>query len=612
MTLDVLPEWTTQIAALVLLVAGLALVGTVVVLRQRLAGSRRARQEAENNLTKFSSAVMNSGAMIIITDPQGYIEFVNERFCDLTRFDADEMLGQSLAQLSAVVNLTGTETGVTTNFLDCLQPHWKGELLCQTKGATPLWTAVTTSSVLDEHGETRNYIVSAIDITDLKIAHRRMEQLALFDSLTGLANRRLFQDRLEQALQSVRRRGNQLAIFFLDLDDFKRINDSMGHDAGDMLLLTVAERLKSCVRGQDTVARLGGDEFTILLHDVSDAKDMTMIAENILTTLKAPIRLNQQEVLISTSIGITTAPSDGYRSETLMKNADLALYRAKDKGRDQYDFFTSALNQRAVRLMNLERELRHALRQDEFTLLFQPQVDLQSGTVSSLEALVRWQHPQRGEVMPSEFIPVAEDTGLIVPLGNWVLQNACMQIKLLQQLTGQPLRIAVNLSPRQFRDPALEGVIDHALSASGLEPESLELEVTESMLMDDIAAVSDQLGRLKARGVTITIDDFGTGYSSLRHLKHLPVDSVKIDEEFLMDVPRNRDNIGITNAVISIARELELKVVAEGVEDSDQEDFLREQGCHIAQGYYFGAPMTFEKAYQYFTPNSKKQPALKA
>ncbi len=607
MTLAVLPEWITLTSTLVMLPIGLALLVTVLVQRQRLAASRRARDESETNLTKFSSAVMNSGAMIIITDSDGRIEFVNERFCELTRFNADEMLGQSLAKLSAIVNLNGTETGVTTNFLDCLQPHWKGELLCQTNGATPLWTAVTTSSVLDEHGDTRNYIVSAVDITDLKIAHRRMEQLALFDSLTGLANRRLFQDRLEQALQSVRRRGNQLAIFFLDLDDFKRVNDSMGHDAGDMLLLTVAERLKACVRGQDTVARLGGDEFTILLHDVSDPKDMTMIAENILASLKAPIRLNQQEVLISTSIGITTAPSDGDRSETLMKNADLALYRAKDKGRDQYDFFTSALNQRAVRLMNLERELRHGLRQDEFSLLFQPQVDLSTGTVSSLEALVRWQHPQRGEVMPDEFIPVAEDTGLIVPLGNWVLQNACMQIKLLQQLTGQQLRVAVNLSPRQFRDPALEGVVDHALSASGLRPESLELEVTESMLMDDIAAVSDQLGRLKARGVTITIDDFGTGYSSLRHLKHLPVDCVKIDEEFIMDIPDNRDNIGITNAVISIARELDLKVVAEGVECGEQEYYLRDQGCDIAQGYYFGAPMTFESAYRFFSTQGEQQ-----
>lgn len=607
-----LPAWLTTTGTLIALGVSLALVVVVVVLSVRLAASRREQDERENTLTKFSSAVMNSGAMILITDRGGRIEFVNERFCQLTGFSTEDMLGESVAKLSATSNLAGTETGVLTNFLDCLQPHWKGELLCRTKGSTPLWTAVTTSSVLDTEGEPANYIVSAVDITELKIAHERMEQLALFDSLTNLANRRLFEDRLEQALQSVGRRGNQIALLFMDLDEFKQVNDSLGHDAGDLLLLTVAERLKSCVRAQDTVARLGGDEFTILLHDVADAKDLTMIAENILASLKAPIRLKSQEVIISTSIGITTAPNDGMTRDVLMKNADLALYRAKDKGRDQYDFYTESLNDRAEQLMSLERELRQALRRDEFRLLFQPQVDLNTGDITAMEALIRWDHPVRGEVLPDEFVPVAEDTGLIMPMGNWVLQNACMQIKLLHQLLGRGVRVAVNLSARQFRDPGLQNVIEFALRTSGLEARFLEIDITEAMLMDDLESVREQMARIESTGVTITIDDFGTGYSSLRMLRSLPVDMLKIGQAFVKGVPTNEGQTDIATSIIAIARQMDMEVVAEGVETEEQEYFLKVHGCSLVQGYRYATPMTFDDLYHYFSGGSEQQKELKA
>ena len=397
----------------------------------------------------------------------------------------------------------------------------------------------------------------------------------------------------------------QIALLFLDLDQFKRINDTFGHDAGDLLLLTVADRLKSCVRGQDTVARLGGDEFTILLNDVDKANNVTVAANNILRTLRAPVRLQNQEVIVSTSMGITLSPGDSDEPETLMKNADLALYKAKEKGRDQYHFFTEELNQRAIRQLHLEQELRHALQFDEFDLMFQPQVDLRSGEIVCVEALIRWHHPQRGRVSPDDFIPVAEETGLIVPIGNWVIHNACMQLHLLHNMTGCELRVAVNLSARQFRDPNLEQVISDALDRSGLEPRYLEIEVTESMLMDDISAVTAQLERIKSTGVTITIDDFGTGYSSLRYLKCLPVDVLKVDREFVQDIPDDLNDMEITSAVIAIAHKMGLKVIAEGVETVDQRDFLLINKCDFGQGYFFSRPLSFENLFSHFGEGSE-------
>ncbi|XOZ34200.1 putative bifunctional diguanylate cyclase/phosphodiesterase [Halomonadaceae bacterium KBTZ08] len=607
MALESFPAWLTLTVTATAGITVLGLIATTVILSLRLAESRRQQNERESTLTKFSSAVMNSGAMILITDSSGCIEFVNDRFCQLTGFARDDVLGHSVATLSATMNLRGTETGVLTNFLDCLQPHWKGELLCRTKGSTPLWTAVTTSSVLDADGSPVSYIVSAVDMTELKLAHERMEQLALFDSLTNLANRRLFQDRLEQALQSVSRQQNRIALLFLDLDQFKQVNDSLGHDAGDILLLTVADRLKSCVRAQDTVARLGGDEFTILLHDVSDTKDLTMIAENILSGLKAPIRLKGQEVLISTSIGITTAPADGDSPDGLMKNADLALYRAKDKGRDQYDFYTESLNERAEQLMTLERELRHGLRREEFFLLFQPQVDLNTGEITAMEALVRWQHPQRGELSPETFIPVAEDTGLIMPLGNWVLQQACMQIKLLHQLLGRGVRVAVNLSARQFRDPGLENVIDFALSTSGLDAHYLEIDIHEDMLSQEPETARAQLKRIHATGVTTTLDDFGTGYSSLQQLRSLPVDRFKIGQTFVQQIPEHGPNTDVATTIINMAHQMEKDVVAEGVETEQQEYFLLMHGCALVQGYRYAPPMSFDELYRYFSEDNTSE-----
>lgn len=587
------------------LLLGICLIGlcalllVTILLRRRLADNHDRLDASQNSLIKFSSAVMNSGSLIVIADAAGKIDFVNARFCTTTGFSNEDVIGEPISSLIGLgENDDQPQSGSSA---DLLSAAWEGELRWRRKSGTPFWTSATVSAVYDELGAVCNRVISAIDITELKVASQRMEQLALFDALTGLANRRLFLDRLEQALHNARRRGTDTALLFLDLDQFKRINDTLGHDAGDLLLLTVADRLKSCVRSQDTVARLGGDEFTVLLTDIRDPQAVYGIARTILESLKAPVLLHKQEVIVSTSIGITFGPSDGDDTESLMRNADLALYRAKERGRDRYAFFTEELNRRATHLLQLEQELRHALRFDEFNLVFQPQIDLKTGRTVCVEALIRWIHPGRGAVNPDDFIPVAEETGLIVPIGAWVLRTACMQIKLLHQLSDNRLRVAVNLSARQFRDPALEQVIAGALDASGLAPRYLEIEVTESMLMDDIDAVSAQLSRIKSMGVTVTIDDFGTGYSSLRYLKRLPVDILKVDREFVKDIPDDLNDMEVTAAIIAIAHKLGLKVIAEGVENKDQNDFLVINRCDFAQGYFFSRPLSFEDLYSQFS-----------
>ncbi len=592
--------WTALAIGLAFICVALILFLVILTLKRRLADARRNHKEDRDNLAKFSSAVMKSGSMIAITNRDGLIEYVNDRFCDITGYQPEDVIGHALECMPSMTPASSDSPELPT-LLSAQQRDWEGEIECVRKNGEIFWSAITVSAVRDNGGNLINFVVSGLDITELKVASQRMQQLALFDSLTGLANRRLFLDRLEQAINGARRHKRQVALLFLDLDQFKRINDTLGHDAGDLLLLTVADRLKSCVRSQDTVARLGGDEFTILLNDVRESHHVTVAAKNILRTLKSPIRLQNHEVIVSTSIGVTVAPYDSEHPETLMKNADLALYRAKEKGRDRYHFFTEELNQRAIRQLHLEQELRHALEFDEFNLMFQPQIDLHSGEMVCLEALIRWHHPLRGKVVsPDEFIPVAEETGLIVPIGNWVLHNACMQLKLLHQLTGCELRVAVNLSARQFRDPTLEQVISEALHNAGLAPYFLEIEVTESMLMDDIRSVTEQLQRIKDTGVTITIDDFGTGYSSLRYLKCLPVDVLKVDREFVRDIPDDLNDMEITSAVIAVAHKMGLKVIAEGVENLDQHDFLVINRCDMAQGYYFSRPLTFEDLYRRF------------
>jgi len=587
------------IASATFMTAFAALYFSWVKLNKKLKQNTRSHEATEVMMSKLNSAVTNSGASIVITNKDGAIEYVNQKFCRMTGYLHHEVIDQSINFLSSNSNQENDETCLLLD-TTCLQENWEGDVLCIKKDRSEFWNAITVSAVYDKHKNITNYVLSAVDITDLKEANRKMQHLALFDSLTGLANRRLFIDRLHQSILNARRHNTITALFFLDLDQFKRINDTLGHHAGDQLLLIIAERLTTCVRNQDTVARLGGDEFTILLNDVTDTDKIANIAKNILAILKEPIRLGKHEVIVSTSIGITLAPTDSYCSETLMKNADLALYMAKDNGRDGYYFFTEDLNIRANKLLETENELRDAIRNEEFHLHYQPQINLKTGEITSVEALIRWAHPVKGDIPPSEFISIAEETGLIVQIGEWVLRNACLEIHKLKEITGKELRVAVNLSPRQFDDPNLIAIVSNALENSGLSPKNLEIEVTEGMLMNDINVVIDQLTNIKSTGSTITIDDFGSGYSSFSYLKSLPVDILKIDQSFVYDIPDDLNAMEIASAVIAVAHKLNLKVVAEGVENIDQRDFLVINKCDFAQGYFFSKPISAIQLQDFF------------
>jgi diguanylate cyclase (GGDEF)-like protein/PAS domain S-box-containing protein len=426
---------------------------------------------------------------------------------------------------------------------------------------------------------------TAFDVTERKRAEERIRSLAYHDTLTGLPNRLLFADRLGLAVAQAHRLGQRLAVLFLDLDGFKLINDSLGHSLGDRLLEVVAERIQGALREGDTVARLGGDEFTLLLPGVSRAEDAPKVAEKILETLRQPVAIDGRELYVTGSVGISLYPDDGSDPETLVRNADAAMYRAKDRGRDNYQLYAPAMNATAVERLALESSLRKALSQDALRLHYQPLLDLATGGVYGVEALLRWERPGHGLVFPDEFIPLAELTGLIIPIGPWVWRSACVQVKRWHSSGYRDLRLAVNLSARQFQQPDVAAQVTRALEETDFPPTHLDLEITESYAMQNPEAAIQTLRELKAVGVGLSIDDFGVGYSSLSYLKRLPIDTLKIDRSFVRDITTDPDDAAIVTAVIAMARTLELRVVAEGVETEPQRAFLAAQGCDRAQGF---------------------------
>lgn len=428
-----------------------------------------------------------------------------------------------------------------------------------------------------------------------KLADQHLTYLSHYDKLTGLANRELFQDRLTQAVARAERSGNLVALLFLDLDRFKAINDTLGHLVGDELLIAVAERLKTCVRRADTIARLGGDEFTIVLEDVATPFDAELVCRKIIKELEVPLEIQGQEIYATMSIGVTFFPTDASEPTGLIRNADAAMYRAKDEGRNKYHLFTADLNARAVERLSIESALRHAIDREELFLCYQPKVNLQTGQVLGCEALLRWQHPHRGLVSPIEFIPVAEETGLIVPIGEWVLRQACEDALRWASCGIEDVNVAVNLSARQFRQGDLLKTVEGLLFELQFDPNRLEFEITESLLMDDTEASQVALYDLKALGLAIYLDDFGTGYSSLAYLKKFPIDGLKIDRSFIRDIPGDSDDEAITRAIVALSQALRLKVVAEGVETHAQLDFLNYEGCDEVQGYLFSKPLTYDK-----------------
>lgn len=431
------------------------------------------------------------------------------------------------------------------------------------------------------------------DIARRKVVEKRLDDLAYYDPLTGLPNRRLFLELLGQALARARRGEGLVAVLFLDLDRFKLVNDSLGHAVGDQLLKAVAGRLASCLRTTDTVSRLGGDEFTVILEDLSSSEDAARIAQKLLEAVAVPLVIEGHEIFVGASIGIALYPTDHDDRDALIKSADTAMYSAKEEG-NAYRFYSADMNARAFERLTLETGLRHAVKREEFVLHYQPLVDFRSGTMVGVEALVRWQHPERGLLSPDKFIPLAEETGLIVPLGEWVLRTACVQTKAWQGCGYPQLRVAVNLSRRQFQQKNLVQTVSTVLADTGLDPRSLELELTESLLIHDAEGTIAMLHALHAMGIRLSIDDFGAEYSSLGYLKRLPINTLKIDQSFVRDIATSRDDASITKAIITLAHCLNLNVVAEGVETAGQVDFLRSERCNEMQGYYFSQALTTE------------------
>ena len=478
------------------------------------------------------------------------------------------------------------------------------------KDGSYMWLETNSKPVTDTRtGQVIEIVAVSRDITERKETEERLLYLANYDSLTGLPNRALFRDRLRRAIARAQRNEKRVALLFLDLDRFKNINDSLGHHAGDQLLRGVARRLKQYARKGDTVARLGGDEFTVILEGVAHADDAALVAKKIIELMEPAYKIDGHEVVATPSIGITLYPDDAADMRTLLKNADTAMYRSKERGRNRYQFYTSDMNAKAYEYLMLENNLRHALEREEFRLFYQPQIDLHSQGLFGVEALLRWEHPEQGLLPPEHFIPFAEETGLIIPIGEWVLREACKQAVEWQNQGLPPTRVAVNLSMRQFRQKNFVDIVAGVLNETGLDPQYLELEVTESFLAHNAEQATEILRSLHRLGVHLSIDDFGTGYSSLSYLKQFPLNTLKIDQSFVRDISSDPDGATIAEAIIALGQSLRLNVIAEGVETEDQVFFLRGRGCDRVQGFLFSHPLPPEEIVGWLT-SKRTRPVL--
>ncbi|WP_263261078.1 EAL domain-containing protein [Pseudomonas sp. RIT-PI-S] len=551
------------------------------------------QRRAEKDLRMAATVFQHSTSAILITDPAGYIVQVNEAFNRVTGYQAPEVLDQLPVMLTVTEQQEAHLQYVVKQLR--LLGSWEGEIRFKRRNGEhyPAWVGIT--AVLDEEGDLASYVCFFSDISERKASEQRIHRLAYYDALTHLPNRTLFQDRLFTALQQAERQKAWVVLMFLDLDRFKPINDSLGHAAGDRMLKDMAMRLLACVDEDDTVARMGGDEFTLLLQPRGSREAALNraihVAEEILGNLHAPFVLENREFFVTASIGIALSPQDGSELSQLMKNADTAMYHAKERGKNNFQFYQADMNASALERLELESDLRHALEQKEFVLYYQPQLSGDGKRLTGAEALLRWRHPRRGLVPPQDFIPVLEELGLVVDVGDWVLTEACRQLKAWHQAKVRVPKVSVNISARQFSDGQLGKRIAHILNETGVPPACLELELTESILMREVNEAMHILDNLKVLGLSIAVDDFGTGYSSLNYLKQFPIDVLKIDRTFVDGLPEGEQDAQIARAIIAMAHSLNLAVIAEGVETHEQLDFLREHGCDEVQGYLFGRPM---------------------
>ncbi|MGA2337822.1 MAG: EAL domain-containing protein [Terriglobales bacterium] len=552
--------------------------------------------EANKHLNLQAAALKAAANAIVITDFHGTIIWVNRAFTTMTGYGQEEIVGKNPNLLNSGEQPESYYAELWSTILS--GKVWKGEIVNRRKDGTTYTEEMTITPVsLEDTGNPTNTYFIAIkqDITQRKAAEKQIQFLAYYDALTGLPNRTLLQDRLSKALAGARRRKDKVALLFLDLDGFKTINDSLGHSVGDLVLQEVAERLKRFAREQDTVARVGGDEFLIVLTAVKDAADAAVAAERLMHAMTVELVIQGRSLSISCSIGIGIFPEHGTDGETLIKNADAAMYCAKESGCNSFRFFSEGMNAEAMERLTLEHGLRLALEKRELFLVYQPQMDIATGKTTGLEALLRWQHPELGLVRPDKFIRIAENSGLIIPIGEWVLRTACSQARKWQDEGLLAVPVAVNVSAVQFRQEDFCELIGRVLWETGLAPQYLEMELTESLLLSNAHVTLSVLQNLRAMGLKLAIDDFGTGYSSLSYLRQFPVSKLKIDRSFIRDVAVNPDDAAITTAIIGMAKSLNLKVIAEGVEDEAQMSFLRARQCDEIQGYYFSKPLVVEK-----------------
>jgi diguanylate cyclase (GGDEF)-like protein/PAS domain S-box-containing protein len=548
-----------------------------------------ALNEAEKQLNITQNILEHAVEGVMITDRSGNILAINPAFTSITGYTADEAIGQSPRLLRS--------NRQSPSFYEKMWQeisqygHWKGELWNRRKNGEAYPQFATITAILDHAGQPSHYISVFHDLTPLQARDQALRYAGQHDTLTGLPNRDLFMDRLTQAIGHASRSSTRLLVLFFDIDRFQNINNQLNYLSGDQLLQEIAGRLREFIREGDTFARMGGDTFAFILREIRQPEDALVVVSKLVKAIAHPFSISQTELHVTTSIGITFYPDDGDQPLALVKNAEIALSRAKNAGRDTYQFYKPAMGDQVDRRLLVEKDLRTALDQQQFILHYQPKVDVKTNQIIGMEALVRWNHPGSGMISPGEFIPVAEESGLVIPMGEWILSTACRQTRAWLDAGFAPLKVAVNLSARQFRQPGLYSLIANILQESGLSADSLELEITESMMVENVEEAIQVLSRLRSLGLSIAMDDFGTGYSSLSYLKRFPIQTLKIDRSFIRDLPHQVDDVAIVRAIVAMGKSLRLQVVAEGVETKEQLDFISENRIDEIQGFYYSRPL---------------------